>query len=594
MKKYALFLAVKMAWIPFVLSAQSADTLWTANVLGRNFSIPTAFSASDSLAQTTQSASEYLVRDPRIAIRQYVPGSVSTISLGGANSEQTRILWGGIDISSGASGVLDLSLVPAAMISQSSIVGGVNSSSFDVSGIGSSILLENATDGKDQFHSAFSFSSIENTGVSVANGGSFGSTSYSSKIQVNRNQNNYSYQMGPYSGTMVGASNSALNFLQRFQGDLGTYAWTTDLWYTESEKLSRGSIITPVNISYLDDKLLRVKLGLKSKSGSDFQLYSGNERQSYTDTNSALSVIDTNLYTQWTGYYGYKDSLNKLTLRANYYNAGGSSRDAKMFVPQLGYERLSGNWKIKLNSTVFKANPLLSITTTRNLQFYGAKGYFSLGNSFRLPTLNELYWQPGGNPELVPERGIGAKWLVQKTNGAYQWMFTTDQFLMDHLIQWVPTANGNWSPINYKSVYTGSSTARISRVNKFSSLSWTYTLNTSRVLNSENPGDPSIGKSLIYRPLNQSTFLYEQKLKTMVFQMRAFQTGLRYTLRDNSASGILPAERWVDISLSASPWKGVRSMLTLHNVTNASRAQFQYYPLPGRYISIQLSINSIP
>ena len=70
------------------------------------------------------SASAYLIKDSRFILKQYSPGSVVTSSFGGASSEQSRVLWDGIDISSMASGVLDLSLVPASMLSNTSIYGG--------------------------------------------------------------------------------------------------------------------------------------------------------------------------------------------------------------------------------------------------------------------------------------------------------------------------------------------------------------------------------------------------------------------------------------------------------------------------------------
>ena len=103
--------------MPVALYGQ-ADTLWTANVLGGAYSSEEVKTSSDSLLATISSASSYLSKDSRFILKQYTPGSVVTSSFGGASSEQSRVLWDGIDISSMASGVFDLSLVPASMLNK--------------------------------------------------------------------------------------------------------------------------------------------------------------------------------------------------------------------------------------------------------------------------------------------------------------------------------------------------------------------------------------------------------------------------------------------------------------------------------------------
>lgn len=72
----------------------------------------------------------------------------------------------------------------------------------------------------------------------------------------------------------------------------------------------------------------------------------------------------------------------------------------------------------------------------------------SAGRSFRMPTLNDRFWRPGGNPGLRPERAwstdLGVVWagrgaMVEATAFALQ---ARDQ------IVWAPTGAGFWSPSN--------------------------------------------------------------------------------------------------------------------------------------------------
>jgi len=90
---------------------------------------------------------------------------------------------------------------------------------------------------------------------------------------------------------------------------------------------------------------------------------------------------------------------------------------------------------------VFSLDASYAISQHYALQFNGSKNY-------RIPTFNDLYWQPGGNLDLVPESSYGLdfgqtfnyKFANLKLNGFY---ITTKD-----LIQWKPNNSGIWSPIN--------------------------------------------------------------------------------------------------------------------------------------------------
>ncbi len=72
--------------------------------------------------------------------------------------------------------------------------------------------------------------------------------------------------------------------------------------------------------------------------------------------------------------------------------------------------------------------------------------------NFRIPTFNDLYWQPGGNLDLVPESSyqidfgqvFNYKFFNLKLNAFY--------IITNNLIQWQPGITGIWSPINIAEV----------------------------------------------------------------------------------------------------------------------------------------------
>lgn len=79
----------------------------------------------------------------------------------------------------------------------------------------------------------------------------------------------------------------------------------------------------------------------------------------------------------------------------------------------------------------------------------------SLSRSFRLPTLNERYWQPGGNPELAPERGysaeLGVDYRYQATSWQADFGATAFRNQLNGWVLWLPQG-GVWSPRNVQEV----------------------------------------------------------------------------------------------------------------------------------------------
>lgn len=83
----------------------------------------------------------------------------------------------------------------------------------------------------------------------------------------------------------------------------------------------------------------------------------------------------------------------------------------------------------------------------------------SVSRNYRFPTLNDLYFLPGGNPNLRNEHGFsydaGVSFEVGKENayklsGGANWF---DSYIDDCRIIWLPTTKGFFSPRNVKKVH---------------------------------------------------------------------------------------------------------------------------------------------
>src|SRR5688572_16760184 len=68
------------------------------------------------------------------------------------------------------------------------------------------------------------------------------------------------------------------------------------------------------------------------------------------------------------------------------------------------------------------------------------------GKVYRIPTLNDLFWMPGGNPDLKPEEGYTidgtAEYNAHKNNYDVKISGSVFYKLISNWIQWVPFGVG--------------------------------------------------------------------------------------------------------------------------------------------------------
>jgi iron complex outermembrane receptor protein len=226
---------------------------------------------------------------------------------------------------------------------------------------------------------------------------------------------------------------------------------------------------------------------------------------------------------------------------------------------------------------------------------------FGVSKNFRVPTMNDRYWVPGGNPDLLPENSwnlqAGGTYMYQRGDNV-QSRIALDFYslLIDNLIQWVPGEAGIWSPQNVQKVWSRG--AEISSktdfqmygFNGYFRFGYNYTPSTYR--ESSSNGSDVQNKQLIYIPLHKvvETF-YAGKGK--YYTMFSYSiTGKRYVQSDNEKS--LPAYSLLDFYAGATlktAKSSFRLQAEIRNLMNKTYQSVQYYPEPGISFSINLLIS---
>ena len=149
---------------------------------------------------------------------------------------------------------------------------------------------------------------------------------------------------------------------------------------------------------------------------------------------------------------------------------------------------------------------------------------FNSGKVYRLPTLNDLYWVPGSNPNLLPESGytsdLGLKFTISKKSIELSFCPNIFNRNISNWIIWLPEQTF-WTPQNLMEVWSRGLETR-TELNytlkdlsvKLSLLSG-YVLSTNEKKKSEN--DLSVGKQIIYVPIYSGTGKLSASYKSFKF-----------------------------------------------------------------------------
>lgn len=230
----------------------------------------------------------------------------------------------------------------------------------------------------------------------------------------------------------------------------------------------------------------------------------------------------------------------------------------------------------------------------------------SVSRNFRFPTLNDLYFMPGGNPDLKKESGwtydAGLSFAVGKEgryslSGSANWF---ESFIHDWII-WLPTTKGFFSPDNIKDVHAygiemkGDLDVALSKdwnLGLNGTLSWTPSINEGEP---RSPADQSVGKQLPYVPEYSSTVTGRLTWKTWSFLYKWCYYSERYTMSSNdiSLTGKLPQYFMSNISLEkmlSCKWADFSIKGAVNNLFNEEYLSVLSRPMPGINFEIFLGI----
>ncbi len=518
---------------------------------------------SISLKQfNTESLSDLLSAESGVIIKNYGPGSLASSTIRGGNANQTAVIWNGFNINNPMLGQTDLSVIPEFFADKISMQYGGGSAQWGSGAVGGAVLLNSAT--------------FFNKGVDAEvniGAGSYGWLRQSFKTNYSNNRwifnlkafndyssNNFRFQNSitlekqfqKHARTQGQGVLSEIVYRINKNGTLSIAAWldkfnrqippvlnqTSDAKQKDDnlritsqwrQQLPKGELAVRAawfnQDIYYSDSLKNINATSKAKSllaEAEYKFHLGKHREIHTG-------INNNYTTATADEYKKEAQLNSFALfigeSAHFFN-----------------NKLKPSVSFRKEFIDNKQAPFTWYAGGEIALFKNISLKLNAASVYRNPTLNDLYWQPGGNKNLEPESGktgdIGL--CLSEINIAKNIYVKTEITLfnrkMKNQIIWLPE-NGYWSSQNLNRTESkGIETKTNIRYNYqkwFAALnvSTNYIEATNEKARFEN--DASVGKQLIYVPMYSGNGSIAIGFDKLIVKYTIQYSGYRYTTTDN-------------------------------------------------------------
>ncbi|EGJ72453.1 TonB-dependent receptor [Bacteroides coprosuis DSM 18011] len=602
----------------------------------------------------TRSFSELLTDNSATYIKSLGTGALSTASFRGGSAAQTRVNWNGINITPPMSGVFDFSQFPVFFADNVNLYYGSSHVKSGTGAVGGSVNIFNDPDwNKGVTGKAFGEYGSYNT---YTGGGqvNFGGSQIATKTRLfyQHSDNDYTYINKVLTSDQFREKREDAEYSQFGVIQEGYFKPTRYTQLTVIGWLQQGKRMLPQPLGIVGktheqqhEKNVRGYFGFDYVRGiHEFHLkgawlYYRLKYDKWFDGGLFDPEGNINSSKTWQGVADYScapidelvlnttltythDQINvssyidvdsaKYIIDNTYYHIPEPDPPLRHYRNVLSWQ-MSARWSplrwLQLHGQyMFEQNNRKNVSTWTAgfaTNFFDKSFYIkgSISYNYRFPSMNDLYWRPGGNPDVKPEDGysydasIGykkklASWITLNAEASGYIMY------IDNWILWLPK-DGNqwiWTPQNKRNVLsTGAEFAGKLEL-KFgelkTSLSGNFSWARSRTRKRQHIDDNSYMKQIPYVPEfkwnSRLAFDYKRAFcswQTTYIGKRFVTTDESYSTRPYTIHNLLFGYQWnLKGGVQLSP------QIRIDNILDTYYESTQYYPMPLRNVLCSIMI----
>ena len=613
------------------------------------------------------SIADVLTFNSSIFVKNYGRATLSTVAFRGTSASHTQVSWNGMKINNPMLGMTDFSMIPSYFIDDASLLHGTSSVNETGGGLGGFVKLSTIPASADGFGLQYiqgvgSFKTfdeflrltygnpkwqVSTRAVLSSSANDFKYRNHDKKENIYDENMNIIEQYYPVETNKSGAFRDFHLLQEVYYNTLKGDRFGLNAWYINSNRELPLLTTDYSDATEFDNRQreqtfrgiitwdhLRSDWKLSAKGGYiytwmayDYKRDVGNGIMA--DMTRSRSTINT-IYGQAEGeYYIGKKWLFTASLSAHQHFV--TSKD-KNIIRQDGDKAIVGYQKgrIELSGAIsakWKPIEQMGISLVLRDEMYGTtftpiipalfidgvickKGNIvakaSVSRNYRFPSLNDLYFLPGGNPDLKNESGwsydAGVSFSAGKEgvftiSGSATWF---DSYIHDWII-WLPTTKGFFSPKNIKDVHAYGVEidgkldwifAREWKLDIGATFSWTPSINNGEPV---SIADQSVGKQLPYVPEYSSSINGRIAWRGWAFTYKWCYYSERYTMSSNdiSLTGKLPTYFMSNIVLEKNlyfKWADLSIKGAVNNLFNEEYLSVLSRPMPGINFEIFIGI----
>jgi iron complex outermembrane receptor protein len=585
-------------------------------------------------AKSLNTVADLLQQNSGIFIKDYGPGSLATASFRGTTASHTKVLWNGVPINAPNNGQVDFNRLPVFFVDEAQLARGAQSASLH-GGLGGLVMLNN----QSAFNQGFQIELKQAVG-SFNSYGTYADISLSlknlhlrSRIFRASSQNDFEYlNTAPIPAQKMKQEKADFldrGFLQEIHWQkrrslLSFISWSQ--WNNRNlppimTNLERGGNPEERQDDRFHRNILSYKyfwskasLELKSSYFAEYQHYFIRTTSNYGSYETVSQIDSKNNLHFWqqeinfTQAFGTNWELNATNIISRQAAFSTSYENKKqrdqyalrvkmIYQDEKGHLLEFGAHQDDLDGKLMVLSPFAHFTAN----IPGTKRWhYSVGLSrnYNAPSLNDLYWYPGGNPNLLAEKALQSDFLLQYKLKQENYAISVSAGLyashVEDWIQWRPTENRYWVPENISKVFARGaelffkSKYKQGKLKHNLQINYTFTRTTdeSPLAQIEN----TQGRQLIYIPKHQANAAYRLYWNQWFFSYTVVFTGKRNTsLNENEFYGFaLPAYTLHHLSLSKT-WKNFSADFQLNNIFDKNYQAIRWRAMPGRNFTIALS-----
>ena len=599
------------------------------------------------------SMADILSFNSSIFVKNSGRATLSTVSFRGTSSAHTQVLWNGLRINSPMLGMTDFSMIPSFLVDKATLLHGSSSVAESGGGLGGAVRLSTEPTAQEGFGLHFvqgvgSFCTFDDfLRLAYGNGRWHSSTrvvfsasrndyryrNYDKKENIYDDEHNIVAQYHPIERNRNAAFRDTHLLQEIYYKTKGGDRLSLNAWYTNSRRelplLTTDYGSSPEYENYQRENSFRGVVGydhirtnwrIGAKAGYVYSWLAYDYSYNHTSATASRSRINT-IYGSVACNYSFEEARlllsGDITLHENFvrsedgavgYDAHRAELSAVIsarwrpierigIAATLREEMFGKEWSLPIPMVALEA----TLSKRGNLMLRA-----SASRNHRAPSLNDLYFRPGGNPDLRSEQGWSYDAGLSSEfgrNDIYRLKMSASWFesWIDDWILWLPTNKGFFSPRNVKSVHSYGVEAQASlwvrlskdwRLELSGSAAWTPSVNVGETISA---GDNSIGKQLPYIPRFSSSITGRLSFRSWSLLYKWCHYSERFTMSSNdiSLTGKLPpyfmnnlelekqfSFSWADLSL-----KGI-----INNLFNEEYISVLSHPMPGINFEIFIGI----